>query len=299
MKRIAAIVVTYNRLNLLKKCIHALMCQTQMPDILIVNNASTDGTETWCAALTESNIGIHYFNTGENIGGAGGFNFGMKQAVAMEYDGVWIMDDDCLPAPDALEKLLKADAQLSEDYGYLSSVVLWKDGKECRMNRQKICKYYFDYAHYLSKGLIQVEQSTFVSLFFPIHTLRTVGYPIKDFFIWGDDIEYTRRIAIRSGLPSFMAIGSTVVHAMKTNDGSNIADDSFERIDRYRYAFRNEAFLYRQEGVRGLCYYFAKCAYHFLRILFHSKDFRLRRCRIMCSGMFQGLLFHPRLEGLD
>ena len=59
--------------------------------------------------------------------------------------------------------------------------------------------------------------------------------------------------------PSFVVGQSQVIHAMKENSGSSIATDQAERFDRYRYACRNDAFTYRQEGLKGACYYFAKC----------------------------------------
>ena len=296
MKKTAAVVVTYNRLEMLKKTIESLLKQSVSCDILIVNNASTDETETWLAEYTTDHKSVSYYNTDKNIGGAGGFNYGMKKAYELGYDYVWIMDDDCQPVENALEKLMDADDLLKGDYGYLSSVVLWTDGTECKMNRQKIKKSYYEYAHLLSEGIIQVEQSTFVSLLFPVKTLEKVGLPIKDFFIWGDDIEFTRRITVRNFMPSFMVMESKVIHAMKNNSGSSIATDDAERINRYRYAFRNEGYLYRKEGIKGICYYIAKCGLNFLRILTKAKDNRLKRCWVLVSSMFKGLFFNPVTE---
>ena len=48
-KRIAAVVVTYNRLPLLQKCIESLSGQTADWDILVVDNASADGTADYLA----------------------------------------------------------------------------------------------------------------------------------------------------------------------------------------------------------------------------------------------------------
>ena len=296
MKKVTAVVVTYNRLEMLKKTIEFLSCQEYHCDIIVINNASTDETENWLREYTENSDSVSYYNTGKNIGGAGGFNFGMKKAVENGCEYVWIMDDDCMTHKDTLKELMKADAVLGENYGYLSSVVLWTDGTECKMNRQKIKKSYYEYSHLLSEGLIQVEQSTFVSLLFPVRTLKKVGLPITDFFIWGDDIEFTRRITVRNSMPSFMVTSSKVTHAMKANSGSSIATDEAERIDRYRYAFRNEGYLYRKEGLKGVCYYIAKCALNFLRILTKAKDNRLKRCRVLIASMFRGLFFNPKTE---
>lgn len=293
-RSVAAVVVTYNRLSLLKQCVDCLRAQTAICEILIVNNASTDGTEEWLAAQT----GLLSRNTGSNLGGAGGFNCGMRWAVEDGFDYVWVMDDDTLPKPDALEKLLEADEILQGDYGWLSSVALWTDGSECKMNRQKLKKSYYDYSPLLKYGLVQAEQATFVSLFLRRETILRVGLPIKEFFIWGDDIEFTRRIAVREGTPCFLAGGSQVVHATKNNEGSNIALDDPERIGRYFYAFRNEAYLYRQEGAKGRMFCLAKRGRDFLRILRIGKP-RHKRLGVLVRGIWAGLYFSPSIQQIS
>ena len=298
MNKVIAVVVTYNRLELLKQCISAVENQSHPCDILIVNNASTDDTELWATEYIKTADNIHYINTGANIGGAGGFNKGMRWSVENGYDFVWIMDDDCIPKTDTLENLVQADASLDGRYGYLSSVVLWTDGSECKMNRQKFKDNHYETKNNVNDVLVPVVQSTFVSLFFPASTIRKVGLPIKEFFIWGDDVEYTRRIAVRNNMPSFMVSNSTVIHAMKENNGSSIATDVPQRIDRYKYAFRNENYLYRQEGIKGFCYYVAKCGLNLCRIIVKSKSHKIKRCGIILNCMIKGLGFNPEVEKL-
>lgn len=125
MKKIAAVVVTYNRKEILLKNIESLLKQTcsSKLDILIIDNASTDGTVDYIYSYIKLNRLI-YKNTGKNLGGAGGFNYGIKEAYSMGYKYIWIMDDDTIPKIDALEKLLDADAYLNHNYGYLASNVL-------------------------------------------------------------------------------------------------------------------------------------------------------------------------------
>lgn len=295
---VVAIVVTHNRYAMLQQCVSKLEAQTYPCDILVVDNNSEDQTYEWLQNYQRAHKHVNVFHLDSNTGGAGGFHYGISEGVRCGYDHVWLMDDDCLPEPDALEKLMVADALLGGggQYGYLSSVVLWTDGRECKMNRQKIRKKYFERAELLKHGLIQVEQSTFVSLLVPIETVMQAGLPIKEFFIWGDDIEYTRRIAVRHQRPSYMVGASQVVHAMQFNDGSSIATDKPERIARYNYAFRNENYLYRQEGLRGFAYYTAKCALNLLRILRFAKGQRLRRCAVIVRQYAFGLFFNPKVE---
>ena len=291
MNCVCAVVVTYNRLGLLKQCVAALKRQKSLCDILVIDNASTDGTKEW---LDKQELICLHMET--NTGGAGGFNAGMREAVIRGYDFVWVMDDDTFPNKDALEKLLEADKQLGGNYGWLSSVPLWIDGTICIMNKQKVATAYYEDIQFLQYGLLRAVHATFVSLFLKRDTILNVGLPIKDFFIWGDDIEYTRRISIRIGMPCYIAGQSQVIHAMKDNTGGNIAIDVPERLKRYNLAFRNENYLFRQEGYRGICYYFAKCGKYIVLSLVRAKNHRLKRAWIIVKQCCIGLFFNPKIE---
>ncbi|MCH4220380.1 MAG: glycosyltransferase family 2 protein [Eggerthellaceae bacterium] len=296
MRRIAAVVVTYNRVNLLLQCIEALKSQrfdssSTSLDILIIDNASTDGTEQTLKPLANDGE-IMYYNTGSNLGGAGGFNYGMKQAVSAGYDDLWVMDDDCLPHDDALQALLNADAHLKGHYGYLSSVVRWTDGSICRMNVQR---------HPLNTDItdftLQLQPCTlasFVSLFVPASIVAEVGLPIKDFFIWTDDWDFTRRISRR--YDCFVVGDSVVTHASKNNGAGTIATDVPERLDRYRKIYRNDVVLYRQEGFNGYAYIIMRDLYHIIQVILHSSGQRCKKIGIIVSGTIAGFRFHPQIE---
>lgn len=293
MRDTAAVVVTYNRIELLKQCIAHLQNQTVPVDIIVIDNASTDGTADLFAVPDDN---LFYFNTGSNLGGAGGFNYGMRKAVEMGYKFVWVMDDDTLPSDDAHEKLIEADKELNGEYGWLSSLVLWTDGTECKMNRQKIKPKDFEHWHFMQHGIISAEQASFVSLFIKSEAIIQYGLPIKDFFIWGDDIEFTRRLCVRNNLPCYLVSESVAVHAMGNNNGSSIATDVPERIDRYKFAFRNEAYFYRKEGAKGCCYYIAKCGLNIIRVIFKGNSKKAKRIGIILSSMIKGLFFNPNIE---
>ena len=117
--KIVAAVVTYNRKELLARCIDHLQAQTRLPDqILIINNASTDGTEEM---LKERGV---FFITQENVGSAGGWRRSIQYAIDENYDAVWLMDDDGYPHKEALAKL---EAAWGEGVVCASSIVLRED----------------------------------------------------------------------------------------------------------------------------------------------------------------------------
>lgn len=291
--KICAVVVTYNRKAKLLACLGALSRQSVPCDVLVVDNASTDGTAEALSSPSTLNLRpstFTYLNTGSNLGGAGGFAFGIERAAAKGYDRVWIMDDDVLPEPDALEKLNAAEQALPDDWGWLSSKCLMKDGSLCPMNHQRATPFKripsLDIQSTTS-GLLPAEMATFVSLYFKSETVRRFGLPVAEFFIWCDDLEWTRRVSCKQ--PCFVVPSSVVVHDIGGSAASNVAVDAPERVPRYFYAFRNEFRVYRREGLRGLAYYFAKVALNLARITFCARGHRLARYRALFSGFFAGL----------
>lgn len=299
MKEVVAIVVTYNRKDFLKKCIEALLSQekNEVCDIMIVDNASTDGTREEISTYIDSKQ-IIYINTEQNIGGAGGFNFGVKEAVNRGYKYMWLMDDDCIVNKDSLKELLIADRHLNKEYGFLSSVVLWRDGNVCNMNKQKIKKDWYKKENLLKYGLLNTYYATFVSFFIRNEVVKEIGLPIKDFFIWGDDVEYTNRISKK--YDCYIVGKSQVLHDTKNNEGSNIARDEITRLNRYKYAYRNEIYIAKKNGIKGMLRQFAKICLHLCRVLFKNKNgHRLKKCLIILGSSTKGLFFKPKIEYIE
>lgn len=288
-KRVAAVVVTYNRKDCLLRCLTALGEQTAPVDVLVVDNASTDGTAEALQPLLSDRV--RYRNTGENLGGAGGFQYGVRWAVTEGYDLLWLMDDDCIPEAYALEALLTADKRLEGHYGFLSGMAYWRDGSLCNMNLQKtgIRSKIED----LSSPVVPVVMATFVSLLVPARRVREVGLPIKEFFIWSDDLEYTRRLSRR--YPCYAVTASRVLHDMRHNNKVNIATDSLDRLGRYAYLYRNEVYLYRREGLVGYAYLFARVGLHLFKIWLRS-PVKAKRMKTILTSFWAGWRFHPPIE---
>jgi len=287
MNDVIAIVVTYNRKDLLKECISHLKAQTQKLDILIVDNCSTDGTSESFSNCTDDLI---YCNTGSNLGGAGGFSFGIKKAVELGYKYLWILDDDTMPTESALEMFLNADKRLNGNYGFLSSKVLWKDNSICTMNKQKITKWkqVEDYSKFQ-----KIQYASFVSLFVKSETVMKTGLPYKDFFIWADDWEYTRRISKMTD--SYLVPDSVVNHWCNSNVGADIVSVSEDRIDRFKYMYRNDVVMYKQDGIEGMLYLFIRNLLHIFRILIKS-DNKMAKIKLLFKSTFSGFSFKSEIE---
>src|SRR5215471_18922130 len=131
--QVAAVVVTYNRRDLLLEALAAVSAQTRAPDtVIVVDNASSDGT---AAAVLAKFPAVRLAELTRNSGGAGGFAYGMAQALASHADLIWLMDDDTVPEPRALEALLAArDRHPAPLPALVASRVVWTDGRAHPMN---------------------------------------------------------------------------------------------------------------------------------------------------------------------
>lgn len=289
---VAAVVVTYNRKKLLLECVQALIKQSasEVLDILVIDNASTDGTAAALEPYVKTGHVIH-INTGSNLGGAGGFQFGIREATMRGYDYIWIMDDDCIPQTGALAALISWSEKLGT-YGFLSSKALWKDGTVCEMNiqRHSIAQRVSDFS--IEPNPIQI--ATFVSLFIPTKVVLELGLPIKEFFIWTDDWEYTRRIS--RSYPCYLIPSSVVKHLSAENRGSDIAAESNpDRFERYRLMYRNSVYLYRREGVYGWLYCFARVFGHAFKVILKAENNKAMRLHAIFGGTKDGFSFNPQI----
>jgi rhamnopyranosyl-N-acetylglucosaminyl-diphospho-decaprenol beta-1,3/1,4-galactofuranosyltransferase len=206
-----AVVVTHNRLVLLQECIQAIEEQThQVHGIIVVNNGSSDGTAEWLKSQQK----LIVISQG-NLGGAGGFNVGIRQAHGRGASWIWCMDDDTIPQQDCLAKLFAASIPShgkSDAPVVLCSNVKWTDGTAHVMNRPWLRAP--SPATYVN-GLVYIRACTFCSVLIRGDMVRRYGLPFKDFYIWGDDFEYTARV-LRDGTGLFVPT-SEAIHKTKTN----------------------------------------------------------------------------------
>lgn len=242
-KKVVAIVVTYNRKKLLKECLEAIFAQTVRIDTLIlIDNASTDGTNEF---LKENGFmdrpGFSYNLMDSNLGGSGGFYEGMKR-VSDDADWVWIMDDDTIPNPDCLEKLLKASTIIKEDASFFASSVFGPENEPMNVPSVDFSlteNGYPDWYFNLNQKMVKIKNATFVSLLIRGAALKKCGLPCRDYFIWGDDTEYTTRLTTHYG-PAYMVGDSVVCHKRIGAKALAITNENDpKRIANYFYYYRN------------------------------------------------------------
>ena len=292
-----AIVVTYNRKELLAKCLNSLYDQTDKGfDILVVNNASTDGTEEYLKMLKDERT--TYLSEGKNVGGAGGFHDGINEGVRLGYAYLWLMDDDVLATPTALEQLKKADKNLQGEYGFLSSLALFTDGTPCKMNNCLLKgRLTTDNAIFVAGDTYnEVKTATFVSFFVKAATVKTFGLPIKEMFLWSDDTEYSSRISKEER--GVFVPQSVVVHAMMKNEMPDLATLGQDRIERMALNIRNRYYIARRDGFKKKLRFYARHFLLYFRVLTKAKDHKIRRLSAICKGIRMGWGFRPKPESV-
>jgi rhamnopyranosyl-N-acetylglucosaminyl-diphospho-decaprenol beta-1,3/1,4-galactofuranosyltransferase len=293
---VAAVVVTYNRLALLTEAIAALKNQTvAMKHLIVVNNGSTDNTGQWLGEQTNL-IVIHQTNSG----GAGGFYTGIRHAVTTGADFIWVMDDDCICEPEALEKLLEKIDLIKEPVGFIGSRCNWIDGSPHLMNIPHIKPLFHNqlaFNKYAKYGVTLTESCSFVSVLINAEAVKKVGLPYKEFFIWGDDQEFTSRIT-KYGYPGFYCPDSIVLHKTPANSFTDFYNDTPRNIWKHSHGFRNEFFMVKRDKgfLYFICWLPAKVIYASCKILMIRKKEHLQFIRAIFNAAWQSIFFNPKID---
>jgi len=195
-----AVIVTHNRCELLERCLDHLQSQTVPPtEILVVNNASTDGT-----TVMLDRKGVSY-TTQPNLGSAGGWHCGIQHAINERFDSVWLMDDDGYPDARALEILQK---YLTGEVVCASSVVVCQENPDRFVfpfplldkmglpvlfafprkisSKGSLLRHaeagVYPFAHFFNGALILVD------------AVERAGNVNRDYFMFGDEVDYYFRL---------------------------------------------------------------------------------------------------------
>jgi len=306
-ERVCAVVVTYNRKELLRRCLNAVLQQEYpVEGIVVVDNASADGTpemllelgylrelppkqlgQDWKHELIfgeDASTRLIYVRMPRNTGGAGGFNYGLKVAYEQGFDWFWLMDDDTMPDPSALRELLRAlDVVEKHEVGFIASKAVWTDGSPHKLNLPDLSSTINGRPFNLldANDLIVVRAATFVSILIPRHAVARLGYPIKEMFLWGDDTEFTMRLT-SSGYLGLYAQRSIAVH---------LANNSADEVCNMKlyYGARNGFYISRKRGALRLAY--------FVLTQLNNLAKKPARCRgFILKGLMAGFLFNPKTE---
>ena len=261
--RLAAVVVTYNRLDQLKITVARLLDSAAdvLDTLVVVDNASTDDTARWLSEQVDPRLRVLRCKTNE--GGAGGFEAGLR-LIRDEIDPDWVvvMDDDARPKPGALEAFVAAERP---DDLAAAAAVYFPNGQICEMNRPSVNPfwrpaafgrtlwralrgkgrdgYHIPRKAYASEAPTEIDLTSFVGLFLSRRMLAEAGLPDRRLFLYGDDVIYTlglRRVGFR------IHFEPTLVFE---HDCSTFANDQkrvFDPLWKVYYSYRNGLVMYRR-----------------------------------------------------
>lgn len=298
---VCAVVLTYNRKALLNECLRAVDAQSYRCDrIIVVDNCSTDGTFDMLADTWKQRVDVH--SVRRNVGAAGGFNLGLRIAYHNGADAIWVLDDDVIPAPDALEKLVAANEWLqARDFSAPFVVSAARSPRGFATNVPEIDSRHNELAYPIWPQLLQqrmmpVSCATFVSILFPRETLSRYGLPIADMYIWGEDWEYTQRVALEHS--GYLVGDSQAVHVRQMEGKLDIRTENNDvRIGYHFYHIRNtiyrlRRYYSRQTVLKHLC----RQAILVGELCLNSE---FAKAKIVAAGIVKGLTFNPPIEPID
>ncbi|HLV95089.1 MAG TPA: glycosyltransferase family 2 protein [Candidatus Acidoferrales bacterium] len=308
--RICAVVVTCNRWACLQECLTGIKEQTlPVSEIFVIDNASEDGTAEGLSRLFP---GLRHVRLPKNVGSSGGFFEGMKRAYEEGFDWLWVMDDDAVPEPRALQTMAETEVFARPDTGALAPRVLDTEGRsdprsrtrQVDLRRFKTIRI-FDGPEVTGKE-IEINSATFVGLLIRRSVVEKIGLPRIDFFIAWDDIDYMHRLSV-AGFKSYFVPKAEIVH-LNAGTASQVTSRFLPPYTRLPvtalwksyYTWRNRIYLVREYSspyvlLRESC----KLA---LGILLFD-DHKLRRLWVLMRAVRDGakgrLGGSPTLAGLD
>lgn len=215
--KLVAVVTTHNRLKELRLTLARLLAvaKDSLGAVVVVNNCSNDGTQEWLNTQQDPRLLVHHSDS--NLGGAGGFEVGMRLAV-QEFDPDWVvvMDDDARPYAAAFDQFVsKPRDKASGGADVWAAAVYYPDGEICEMNRPSVNPfwkpavfmktlfgagrdgYHIERSTYDGVEPQPLDMASFVGMFISRQVIDEMGYPEGALFLYGDDVIYSLRLRRR------------------------------------------------------------------------------------------------------
>ncbi len=290
--RIIAVVVTFNRRALVQRLVHRLRETPGLAEVLVVDNASTDGTREWLAEeAARPGTSLVTVALPDNRGGAGGFHAGLGEAVDRGAGLVWLMDDDGIPGLECLERLL-------DHAGYYD---FWGPAVLAEQDPSRLC---FPIrlpgraavVHSMAEVRLAARDGVIEDVVIPFNGVLVtrdlvvrIGLPREEFFIWGDDVEYLWR-ARAAGASTATVVDAHFLHPATDDLGTPMAfgrttyNHSPSDLKHYCMARNNLVNLRDYRGWPSALAFVAKTVW-FYTFTRHEP----RRLRLSARAMWAGL----------
>lgn len=229
------VIVTYNRLEKLKK---ALLCYERQTasfrNLIVVDNCSTDGTKRYLDEWKQQKAPFQkvVIYSEENLGGSGGFYLGQKKAMELGADWVFLADDDAYATPTMIADFIQfIENHDTSGIAAVCATVKKMDGGIACVHRDRfkiakgenwLCKKFERYsttdADY-QKEYFDIDLLTYVGSFISGKALRKVGLVNHRYFIYEDDTEHS--IRLRKYGKIIVVPKMQIVHEEHSSDGNS------------------------------------------------------------------------------
>ncbi|WP_127127380.1 glycosyltransferase [Pseudoflavitalea rhizosphaerae] len=268
---VCAIMVTYNRLQVLQRSLQHVLRQTVQPSlIVIIDNNSDDGTGDYLASLSDKK-NIHSIRLEDNAGPAGGIAVGMAYGLAgKSFDYFWVLDDDTFYAPQALEELLHYIQSNHFD-------MLGLKGANIRFGKKVPLP-----------GMAVVEPAAYAMIdgaIIKTSVVEKVGIVDERFFMMCEDHEYSIRLHFHGYRVGVLHNGTDERLLLGGQAG-------FTRSSLWRgyYSARNHLLIIRQYfSIMNLLGYFYLQIKLLAAAAIYAPD-RMKRTRLRLTGIWHGLM---------
>lgn len=236
--KVTVVTVNYNRpgdtVELLNSISHSDLSSSSL---LVIDNGSTDGS---LKILKETFPDLRIFSLPQNLGFAGGFNYGMRMALEAGSDAVLIINNDTIVptvflAP--LVSVLGSDAKI----GAVAPKIFCKDGRtiwwaggKLNLSRGQIIN--------VGSGQIDNGQADNVAdcdyltgccVLFRASSLKQVGLFDQNFTHTGEDVDLSLRLT-KAGYKLQMIPQSTLVHKVSQTGGGELSPFHLYNLEKYR-----------------------------------------------------------------
>lgn len=198
--KVIVVTVTYNSSNYLKRLLKSLRrSDYHIFKIIIVDNNSNKSHANAIDNMCKEYLECDLLRLKNNLGGAGGFEEGVKYAIKnYSCDWIWLMDDDAFPRTECLSNLLKY--KNLDNVGCLAPIIYGVEWKKFQLyHHKRVTKYLNDGVALTDdlskiKNCVKFDTDAFVGPLIRARVIKDIGYPDGSLFIYGDDREYTYRL---------------------------------------------------------------------------------------------------------
>ena len=208
--RILAHIHTFNDEDVIERSLEAVSNQTHpVQEILVVDNASTDGTLRKIASKPATLI-----RHSKNLGTSGAVVTGMQYAIDHGYDWIWIFDADSAPHKDSLAKLLELyDSLVPEvqERVWLMSSLHAEHGTTPHYQATWGPKGFRVFRPAPKEVVCEFHSTIWSGSLYKVSAIQKVGLPSVDYVLdWGEHTYGYR--GKEAGYRAFMHVGSIVDH---------------------------------------------------------------------------------------